>query len=154
MSNNARAETDIEAEIKSRMQPETLTPNDLDFYIRKVRRLENDNNIIQDELNKVRVKLRRAEDFEIKFELVSSEVSALRKDVELREKNIRDLKTLNEKLTFTLEEKSTKNEEWLQEKRNLLEEIEKWTIKAEESDVRRITELAAERAKSEETVKR
>jgi hypothetical protein len=45
------------------MQGEPLSHNDLDFYARKVRRLENDNNIIQDELNKVRVRLRRAEDF-------------------------------------------------------------------------------------------
>jgi hypothetical protein len=30
----------------------------------------------------------------------------------------------------------------MQEKRNLLEEIEKWTTRAEESEIRRVTELA------------
>lgn len=82
------------------MQPETLTSNDLDFYIRKVRRLENDNNIVQDELNKVRVRLRRAEDFEIKYELVSAELAGLRKEVEVRDRTIREQKTLNERLAF------------------------------------------------------
>ncbi len=42
----------------------------------------------------------------------------------------------------------------MQEKRNLLEEIEKWTTRAEESEIRRVTELAHERAKSEEILKR
>ena len=154
MSNTTRAEVEIEAELKNRMQPETLTSNDLDFYIRKVRRLENDYNIVQDELNKVRVKLRRAEDFEIKYELVSTELAGLRKEVEVRDRSIREQKTLNERLVFELGDKSTKNEEWLQEKRSLLEEIEKWTTKAEESEVRRVTEIAAERARHEETLKR
>jgi hypothetical protein len=40
------------------------------------------------------------------------------------------------------------------EKRALLGEVEKWTIKAEESEVRRMTEVAAERAKAEAAVKR
>lgn len=122
--------------------------------MRKVRRLENDNNIIQDELNKVRVRLRRAEDFEIKFELLSGETTVLRKEVEAREKALREQKTLIEKLTFAAEERNNRHEEWAQEKRSLLEEIEKWTTKAEESEVRRVTELANERARAEETLKR
>jgi hypothetical protein len=56
----SRGEEEIEAEIRSRMQAEAGSGGDADFYARKVRRLENDNNIIQDELNKVRVRLRRA----------------------------------------------------------------------------------------------
>lgn len=113
------------------MLPDSLSPNDIDIYIRKVRRLENDNNIIQDELNKVRIRLRRAEDFEIKYELLSSEVITLKKEIDLRDRSVRELKALNEKLSFALDEKSGKNEEWMQEKRSLLEEIEKWTSKAE-----------------------
>jgi hypothetical protein len=35
-----------------------------------------------------------------------------------------------------------------------LEEIEKWTVKAEESEIRRVRELAAEKTKSEEAIKR
>lgn len=98
--------------------------------------------------------MRRAEDFEIKYELVSTELAAVRKEVEVRDRTIREQKTVNERLAFELGEKSSKNEEWLQEKRNLLEEIEKWTTKAEESEVRRVTEIAAERARHEETLKR
>jgi hypothetical protein len=150
----SRGEEEIEAEIRQRMQGEPVSGNDLDFYVRKVRRLENDNNIIQDELNKVRVRLRRAEDFEIKFDLLSGEANALRKDIDLRDKTIRDLKALNEKLSFAVEERCSKHEEWAQEKRSLLEEIEKWTAKAEESEVRRVTELAGERSRSEEALKR
>jgi hypothetical protein len=134
--------------------PEALTPNDLDFYVRKVRRLESDNNILQDELNKVRIRLRRAEDFEIKYEVVAGETSSLKKELEIRDKSIRDIKSLNEKLTRSIEERTDKTQEWTAEKRGLLEEIEKWTTKAEENEIRRVTELAAERLRSEETLKR
>lgn len=150
----SRGEEEIEAEIRQRMQGEQVSHNDLDFFARKVRRLENDNNIIQDELNKVRVRLRRAEDFEIKFDLLTAETNALRKDLEQRDKAIRDLKTLNEKLSFAVDDRSSRQEEWAQEKRGLLEEIEKWTAKAEESEVRRVTDLATARARSEEAIKR
>lgn len=136
------------------MQAEPVSLNDIDFYVRKVRRLENDNNIIQDQLNKVRVRLRRAEDFEIKFDLLTAETNTLRKDLEQRDKAIRDFKTLNEKLTFAVSERSNKQEEWMQEKRGLLEEVEKWTAKAEEAEVRRVTEITTERARSDEAIKR
>lgn len=97
----------------------------------------------------MRVRLRRAEDFEIKFDLLTAENNALRKDLDQRDKAVRDLKTLNEKLAFAAEERSNRQEEWSQEKRGLLEEIEKWTAKAEESEVRRLTDLASERARNE-----
>lgn len=122
--------------------------------MRKVRRLESDNNLLQDELNKVRIRLRRAEDFEIKYEVVAGECSSLKKELEIRDKNIRDIKSLNEKLTRSIEERTDKTQEWSTEKRGLLEEIEKWTTKAEESEIRRVTELASERLRSEETLKK
>ena len=119
-----------------------------------MRRLESDNNLLQDELNKVRIRLRRAEDFEIKYEVVAGECSSLKKELEIRDKNIRDIKSLNEKLTRSIEERTDKTQEWSTEKRGLLEEIEKWTTKAEESEIRRVTELASERLRSEETLKK
>ncbi len=42
----------------------------MDFYRRKVNRLENDCTSLQDDLNKARIRLRRAEDFELKYELI------------------------------------------------------------------------------------
>jgi vacuolar-type H+-ATPase subunit I/STV1 len=97
-----------------------LGQGDLDFYIRKVRRLENDNNILQDELNKVRVRLRRAEDYEIKYEVLSAEAAASKKELEGREKVLREMKSNNEKLVYQLEGKSNLHEEWGAEKRGLL----------------------------------
>lgn len=64
------------------------------------------------------------------------------------------MKTLNEKLAFAADDRLARQEEWGQEKRGLLEEVEKWTARAEEAEVRRVSELAAERARNEETVKR
>jgi hypothetical protein len=48
MTSSPRQEHLIEAEIKKRIVPENLTPNDLDFYVRKVRRLETDNAQLND----------------------------------------------------------------------------------------------------------
>ena len=84
------------------------------------------------------MRLRRAEDFEIKFDLLTAETNTLRKDLEQRDKAIRDFKTLNEKLTFAVSERSNKQEEWMQEKRGLLEEVEKWTAKKKLPEKNRI----------------
>ena len=44
--------------------------NDVDFYQRKIIRLEDDIGILHDELAKVRTKLRVAEDYEIKYHIL------------------------------------------------------------------------------------
>jgi hypothetical protein len=46
-------------------------------------------------LNKVRVRLRRAEDFEIKYEVLAAEAAANKKELEGREKVIREMKSNN-----------------------------------------------------------
>ena len=74
--------------------------------------------------------------------------------MEARDHAVRDLKTLNEKLTISVEQRTNKQEEWGLEKRGLLEEIEKWTLKAEENEVRRVSEIAEQRARCEEAIKR
>ena len=43
---------------------------DIDFYERKIRRLETDLTALQDELTTARLRLRTAEDFQIKYELL------------------------------------------------------------------------------------
>jgi hypothetical protein len=86
--------------------------------------------------------------------MLTAETNTLRKDLEQRDKAIRDLKTLNEKLTFCVSERNSKQEEWIQEKRGLLEEVEMWTTRAEEAEVRRVTEITSERAQSDQAIKR
>ena len=47
---------------------------------------------MQDELAKAKVKLRRAEDFEIKFDVLLKQNSTLNTDVERRDRELCDLK--------------------------------------------------------------
>lgn len=54
---------ELEQEITNRISPDSPTKYDMDFYKRKVHRLENDCNSIQEDLNKARIRLRRAEDY-------------------------------------------------------------------------------------------
>lgn len=60
----------LEAEIDKRIDPDSPTKYDINFYVRKINRLENDLSLLQDELSGARVRLRKAEDFEIKYDLV------------------------------------------------------------------------------------
>lgn len=57
----------LEQEITQRIHSDSPTKYDLDFYKRKVNRLENDCNAVQEDLNRARIRLRRAEDFELKY---------------------------------------------------------------------------------------
>lgn len=77
---------ELEHEIEKRISHESPTKYDIDFYLRKVTRLEGDLNIVQDELSRARVRLRRAEDFEIKYDLLLKQNSNLLADLEKREK--------------------------------------------------------------------
>lgn len=47
-----------------------VSDNDIEYYERKVMRLEQDIGILQEELNRVRLKLRSAEDYEIKYRIL------------------------------------------------------------------------------------
>lgn len=48
MSSPGKADYEIEHQIKKRINLDSPSRNDLDFYLRKVRRLENDNQLTQD----------------------------------------------------------------------------------------------------------
>ena len=50
----------LDTEIKKRINHESPTKYDMDFYSRKITRLENDNNDMHEELSKLRIRLRRA----------------------------------------------------------------------------------------------
>ena len=59
----SRAEHLIESEIRQRINYFSPSKNDLDFYQRKVGRLEGDLTQLQEELSIARLRLRTAEDF-------------------------------------------------------------------------------------------
>jgi hypothetical protein len=48
--------------------------------------LENDFNIVSDELNKARVRLRRAEDFEIKYEIMTKNKSNMEEELSKKDR--------------------------------------------------------------------
>lgn len=83
--------------------------------------MENENALIQDEVNKLRVRLRRAEDYQIKYDALLNDTNNLKKELDDKEKNIRDIKGLNEKLARSLEEKDSKTDTWTNQRRELLD---------------------------------
>lgn len=50
--------------------------NDLEYYERKVLRMEQDINLLQEELSRTRVRLRGAEDYEIKYQIIMKNFEA------------------------------------------------------------------------------
>lgn len=74
-----------------------LSPSryDVDFYRRKSERLEEDLMTISDELNKARLRLRRAEDFEIKYDLLFKQKSALEEESIRKDKELFELRAKN-----------------------------------------------------------
>jgi len=80
----SRAEHLIESEIRQRINYFSPSKNDLDFYQRKAGRLEGDLTQLQgmgwcysEELSVARLRLRTAEDFEIKYELLTNQNNSL-----------------------------------------------------------------------------
>jgi hypothetical protein len=65
----------------------------MDFFKRKVNRLENDCNSMQEDLNKARIRLRRAEDFELKYELILKQNTYLQNELDKREKDLNQKKS-------------------------------------------------------------
>jgi hypothetical protein len=59
----SRVQIELKSEIEKRINSESPTKYDIDFYLRKITRLENDLIQSQDELSRVRIRLRKAEDY-------------------------------------------------------------------------------------------
>lgn len=81
---------------------------------------------IGDELNKARIRLRRAEDFEIKYDILFKQKSALEEDNIKKEKDLFDLRSRNEEMSLAIRERGARSEETNYEKQHLLKEIELW----------------------------
>lgn len=56
------------------------------------------------------MRLRRAEDYQIKYDALMKEAHSLRIENEEKEKHIRDVKGLNQRLVQSVEEKANKTE--------------------------------------------
>lgn len=95
--------------------------NDIEYYERKVVRMEQDISLLQEELNRVRLRLRTAEDYEIKYRILikNNEVDLQRAKIEAaraeEEKN-------REQLAVALRES---DERWIKARETLENDLRK-----------------------------
>ena len=73
----ARFKAILENQLSNRLTFESPSKTDITFFQRKCQRLEDDLNMLQDELSSARLRLRRAEDFQIKYDLIVKQNSNL-----------------------------------------------------------------------------
>lgn len=95
----------LDGEINKRINHESPSKYDMDFYSRKINRLENDNNQIHEEVNKLRIRLRRAEDFELKYELSLKQMCTLQSDIDSKDKQVAEIKSKMEHMQLNIQEK-------------------------------------------------
>jgi hypothetical protein len=76
---------------------------DVDFYLRKVVRLEGDLAKCQDELSAARIRLRKAEDFELKYEMLAKQMAELSQEHDLARKELVDRRIDSEALREKLD---------------------------------------------------
>lgn len=97
--------------------------NDIEYYQRKVVRMEQDICILQDELNRVRIKLRTAEDFEIKYRILLKN-----NEVDLQRAKIEVIKDEQAKTREKVAEALKQNDEhWMKVKQDLEIQLKKET---------------------------
>jgi len=77
----------------------------MDFYSRKINRIENDNSDLHEEVNKLRMRLRRAEDYELKYELSLKQMCTLQSDIDSKDKHVADIKSRMEHMELSIKEK-------------------------------------------------
>lgn len=95
----------------------------MDFYKRKVNRLENDCNSLQEDLNRARIRLRRAEDYELKYELILKQNTNLQNEIDKKDKELNQKKSELENVKLKVTETSFIGEDWTKEKLELQREI-------------------------------
>lgn len=95
--------------------------NDIEYYERKVVRMEQDIGILQDELNRVRLKLRTAEDYEIKYRILIKNNQVDLQRVRIEVAKAEEIKS-RELIAQALKEN---DEHWARVKENLQDELKK-----------------------------
>ena len=126
----------------------------MDFYKRKVGRLENDCNTLQEDLNKARIRLRRAEDFELKYQLILKQNSNLQNELDKKDKELNQKRSQLENLKVEASEKNNKGEDDIKQKMELQREVQRWKEKAEEAEEKRIAFMMENREKADLNQKR
>ena len=126
----------------------------MDFYKRKVNRLENDCNSLQEDLNRARIRLRRAEDYELKYELILKQNTNLQNEIDKKDKELNQKKSELENVKLKVTETSFIGEDWTKEKLELQREIERWKAKHEEAEEKRISFMLENREKLDLNQKR
>jgi hypothetical protein len=69
-----------------------------------------------DELNRARLRLRRAEDYEIKYDMLFRQKANIEEETLRKDRELFDLRAKNEELTLKLKERGEKNIEGGREK--------------------------------------
>lgn len=93
---------------------------------------------MQDELSNARLRLRRAEDFEIKYDLIVKQNSNLLSENDLLTKEIQILKVEVERIRFKQEDEAMHQQDFTKEKSALQSEIERYKRIAKETQERSI----------------
>ena len=122
------------------MAAESPSKSDVHFLQRKCQRLDNDLATLQDELSSARLRLRRAEDFEIKYDMVGKQNSNLLSENDLLTKEIQALKVEMERIRLKQEDETLHHKDFTKERASLQTEIDR---------LKRATKEAHERSEYE-----
>jgi hypothetical protein len=87
-----------------------------------------------DELNRARLRLRRAEDYEIKYDMLFRQKATIEEETTKREKEVFELRAKNEELALLLRERGERQVEGSREKEELLAEVALWKERAVEAE--------------------
>jgi hypothetical protein len=144
----------LEAEIDKRIDPDSPTKYDINFYIRKINRLENDLGLLQDELSSARIRLRKAEDFEIKYDLVLKQNNNLLAENDRLSKDLQIARVDAEKNRLKLEEELARKYDGDREKQDLQAQVESWKKRYHDVEELRLTETSQEAGRIESVSKK
>jgi hypothetical protein len=109
---------------------------------------------IGDELNRARLRLRRAEDFEIKYDLLFRQKTANEEETLRKDKELFDLRAKNEELSLLLRERGERSLENGREREDLTGEVALWRERAVEAEERAKLVAAEEQARSGERLEK
>ena len=109
---------------------------------------------ISNELNKTRLRLSRAEEYELKYGVIMKEKSLLEENEARRDEEMRGLMSEREVLSLNLKERGDRNRDNAFQKERLVKDREIWREKALEAEERCKMVVAEEQAKANETIER
>ena len=90
----------------------------------------------------------------MKYELILKQNTQLKNEIDSREKDLNQKKSELENVKLLVDDKKDKGDTWQKEKLELQREIEKWKVKTEEAEEKRIAFMMEHREKSDLNQKR